>query len=60
MWTPETLLCPSLHSGHQSAATTCAADADKAAGRAQGEAAQEETLKGSLQRFPGSSKAWAP
>lgn len=53
----ETLLCPARHSGHQPAAAACAVDADSAAGRAQGEAAQEEAPPGSLQRPPGSSKA---
>lgn len=51
---------PSLYSRHQPAEKASAADADPAAGRTQGEAAEEETPSGPSQRSPGTSKAWSP
>lgn len=51
---------PSLYSGHQPAEKASAADADQAAGRTQGEAAEEETPSGPSQRSSGTTKAWSP
>lgn len=56
----ECLLCLFLYSGHQPTAQASAADEDPAAGRTQGEAAEEEAPSGSSQRSSGTSKAWSP
>lgn len=55
---PETL-CPSHCSGHQPAATTCAAHEDSAARGTQGEEAEEATPAGSAQRHPCPCEAWS-